>query len=52
MWDVEGILSVSNGGTGANTSSGALANLGITISQNVIEEGDPLPSGTIYIFYQ
>lgn len=50
--DVEGILSISNGGTGASTSSGALTNLGIIISQTLIEEGDPLPSGTIYICYQ
>ena len=50
--DVEGILPISNGGTGANTSSGALTNLGIIISQTLIEEGDPLPSGTIYICYQ
>lgn len=50
--DVSGTLSVANGGTGATTSSGALANLGITISTVSKNEGDTLASGTIYICYQ
>lgn len=50
--DVDGVLTISNGGTGASTSSGALASLGITISTVSMEEGDPLASGSIYIYYQ
>lgn len=50
--DVDGILTIANGGTGANTSSGALTSLGITISTVSINEGDALSSGAIYIYYQ
>ena len=50
--DVDGILTIANGGTGASTSSGALSSLGITISTVSINEGDALASGAIYICYQ
>ena len=50
--DVDGILTIANGGTGASTSSGALSSLGITISTVSMDEGDALASGAIYIYYQ
>ena len=49
---VTGTLGVPNGGTGASTAAGALQNLGVTISNVEISEGDTLASGSIYIYYE
>lgn len=49
---VTGVLPVSNGGTNANNAKDALTNLGITISNTTISEGDTLASGSIYIYYE
>lgn len=50
--ETEGILPIDKGGTGASSSSGALMNLGIIISNLPIVEGAELQSGLIYIYYQ
>ena len=49
---VTGTLGVPNGGTGASTATGALQNLGVTISNVEISEGSTLASGSIYIYYE
>lgn len=49
---VTGVLPVVYGGTGASSKAAALASLGITISSAPISEGDALPAGSIYIYYE
>lgn len=49
---VTGVLPIPYGGTGASTKATALQSLGVVISATPISEGDALPAGSIYIYYE
>ena len=51
--DIYGAVAIENGGTGATTASGALANLGITYGTEDLTAGtSELPTGSFYFVYE
>lgn len=50
--DLDGAVSISNGGTGATTAAQALQNLGITSGTNDIGSGASLATGSIYFVHE